>query len=108
MHQSFTKNGNASIINLFEKMDSNVTKFRASITSSPSPNKVSDHSLCTCVRQSKERRVEREFYLQQEELVRSASGILKAEGNETMARLLIFMSEYLARIGMELSRELLC
>lgn len=103
MHQSFTKNGNASIINLFEKMDSNITKFRASITSSPSPNKISEHSLCTCSKQAKERKVEREFYLQQEELVRSASDILKAEGNNTMARLLIFMSEYLAKIGMELS-----
>jgi hypothetical protein len=80
MNQSFTRNGQASIINLFEKMDSNITKFRASLTSTPRKHADEDCS-CICIKNSKERLVERDFYLRQEELVRSASTILKAEGN---------------------------
>lgn len=78
MNQSFTKNGNASIINLFEKMDSNITKFRASINSSPTPRKFNEDHSCPCAKNRKERNIERDFYLKQEDLVRHASVILKS------------------------------
>jgi len=65
MEHGLTKNNKASIIHLFQKMDSDVSKFRESLLSSPSDSKaekrkanVSNINMCACIKNLKERRLE--------------------------------------------------
>jgi hypothetical protein len=55
--QELTRNGNASIIHLFEKMDSNITKFKASVRTSPEKIKREASGVsvgeCGCARENK-------------------------------------------------------
>jgi len=64
MEQGLSKNNKASIIHLFQKMDSNVSKFRESIISSPAEakaetigNKISQNNVCGCLNHAKERKL---------------------------------------------------
>ena len=79
MYPDMWKDG-SSIINLFEKMTSNVTKFRESIGSSPSQSTKRLHpedNTCNCQKITQQRKLEQEFYNTQHELVTKASFLLE-------------------------------
>lgn len=73
MDVEISKQDKASIIYLFEKMDSNVSKFRDSINSSPTNHQTyrNSHQFhqssdCSCLKENKNRQLERDFYLHQQ------------------------------------------